>query len=149
MFFDKIAIGSEAEKIASIGAIKEISAFRNSRENIVNILDLVNTQSIEVTGGHSATANINISPIRNEYASLSFDAAENFVGIDTIFIEAIGSEGYFPNTIKVPIIIEDNKPPYIGDVLNQNILVGDTSCIQLEDINDGNLTTTQSLIIYA
>lgn len=149
MYFDEISIGTEAMKIAGIGAIKEVSVFRNSSENMMNLLDLENTQSMEVTGGNDAVTNLFISTIRNDYAGLSFDAMENFVGIDTIYIKAIPIEGYVPNTIKVPVIVEDNKPPYLDTVPIQNVMVGDTLQIHLEGISDGNFTTTQSLILSA
>ncbi|MBN2092961.1 T9SS type A sorting domain-containing protein [candidate division KSB1 bacterium] len=149
IFFDELKIGLDAEKLANIGGIGDITVYKNSVNQKIPVLDLFNTRNIVLQGGENLISNINISPVVNNLATISFDCQKDVVGQGNLLMTAQGGTGFADNQITVPISIEANAPPKIDPIKNQTVPVGVEQVLTLTGISDGDAAIEQPLLITA
>ncbi|MBI9070264.1 MAG: T9SS type A sorting domain-containing protein [Melioribacteraceae bacterium] len=146
---DEIKLGTDAQYLASAGAVSKKNVFTESKNNKLLLLDIDNSQSISIIESGLGIENIQIGEIINKQSEITFDCKESFIGSDYFSVSINGIENYENNEIKIPINIEGNNTPFIESITGKNILAGDTVLVSLKNITDGNSTVEQNLIISA
>jgi glucuronoarabinoxylan endo-1,4-beta-xylanase len=148
-YVDELKLGSDAQKLAGIGAAADQLLYQNTSGNKLTILDLAHAENINVSGTESSINNITVSAISQGLATVTFDCQSGFTGMDTLTVTALGSTGYADNTIHIPIAIEGNLPPLMNGIPDLEVMVGDTILIRLIGISDGNASIEQTVLLNA
>jgi glucuronoarabinoxylan endo-1,4-beta-xylanase len=149
VFIDELKLGTDAVKMAGIGAVADQLAFKNTTHNTIPVFDLANAESISISGAESFLTGFTVSPITQATATITYDCQSDVTGQDTMTVTVAGSSGYADNSIRIPLEIEDNLPPFIHPVSDREVMAGDTITIPLTGISDGNASVEQAMQISA
>ncbi len=149
-YIDDIKVGNGAEKYAYIAQIPDYSYYKNSSgTRQIIIPDVKNATSITYTGGESLIENVTIDEITEGYSKFKFTLTNDAEGKDTIYLTAVGSDGYLNNTVSFSIEVTGNMDPEIDDIPDTVTRAGTDVIVKLSGISDGDRESEQELTISA
>jgi len=149
IYFDDLRLGSDALKLAGIGAVPTQVFFREMSQQKIEIPDILHASRLQVTGGEELLTRIQPSAITGGRATISLDCQTGKTGNDTLQVTAVADSLWFNNSIQIPIHVEDNLPPTIDPVPAQMIQAGVWHSLPLTGISDGNGSVEQTLTVSA
>ena len=148
LWIDDLVIGDDAVKFAEIGSLPAQKYYTGTKEVKLQLTDIKNAASIEVSGGSGVIGNPSVSAIDKELALLTFDVKDvAALTTETVTLTAKGSSGYTDKTVKFDISVESNLPPTIDSAEPIDVPAGIPYTVTLTGISDGNSTVEQMVTI--
>ena len=149
VYMDELRLGTDAVKLAGVGAVPTLKYFTGSIDNTLNLLNIGHASSVRVYDAKKSLEHVHVTDIKNGKSTITFDCLSTFIGNDTLVVTVVGTGGYDDNILFIPFEVEGNYPPEIDPISNQEVRVGDTLSVRLAGIHDGNTTIEQPVILSA
>ena len=150
---DNFLLGDGAVDHANIGGIKSPVLYSGEKSQKLIFKDIVNAESVSISGIDAYFENIMVSPILqstfSDYAYITFDVKEGVEGSGNMEVTAQGAGDYNDNTLSIPFEVLSNMAPTINPVEDVEVETGKTTMIKLSGISDGDDNLDQSVSINA
>ncbi len=143
--FDRLRVGTEAEKLAGIEGVGPQIRYRDTGPHTVLLTGLGGAARVEVSGADNLMRYTRVGPIRGGRAELTYECAPGARGRARVTLTAVGTGGYEDNSIWFPLTVEDDLPPTVDPVHDQTVQVGVKRRIRLTGISDGNVAAEQPI----
>ncbi len=146
-WMDDLRIGDQASKIAGLASVMDMTVAANTTSVTVQLTDIINTASLNLSGGDALIENVAFSAISNQMATLTFDCKPDATGSDIVTITAAGANGYNDYPVDFNLTVEGNNPPVMNAVNDIDAPVGQNIEVMLAGISDANSSLEQAINI--
>ena len=146
LWIDDLCLGDGTVKLADIGAIPDHKYYAGTAGIKIQLTDIKNAASVQVSGGSGVVSNAAVSAISNGLATLSFDV-KNVTANENITVTAKGASGYVDKAVIFNLAVEQNLPPTIDATEEIDVPVNVPYTVTLTGISDGNSTVDQVVTI--
>lgn len=144
IWIDKISIGEVAANLAVMDAIGDKKYYKNSGMKQILLTNIKNADSI-ITEGNALIENVTVSAIANGTATLQFTLKADATGAAPLSLQLQGNSGYDNNNYSFNLSVENNLPPTLNAIANQEAKTTSLVKIPLTGITDGNIAIEQPL----
>lgn len=144
IYVDEIRIGEAAGNLVVMDAVGDKKFYKNTGTKQVLLTNIKNASAI-TAGSNPLIENISVSEIANGTATLQFTLKTDATGTAPVNLQLAGNSGYAGNTYSFNLTIENNIPPTLDSIADQEAKAKQLIKIPLTGITDGNIAVEQAL----